>query len=237
MSRIVDSVLNLFGKRSAGKDKDPRPRSRKGRSRRSLLAADSFVFLPGQVRDQEAYWGEVLQSRDYSTISSQIVEDNSVHTELRRRAQTADESALRAVITRRLSGTLLKARSEVEDGSQNPQHEGFGQFLDPGDNYKRKTETRPRSDDPSSERYVYDRLVHVPKRNSDHTDSSRGSVQSQNLRDSNLIFEIRCSDQAPRARGGSSGYCDIVPVGCAEYTMPLDTIDWENVRRRTRIGK
>lgn len=281
MSKIVDSVLHLFGRRAGGKDREPiaRSKSKRGRAttRHSLLAADSFVFLPGEVeasRDQRAFWGEVLASRDYSTISSQIGEDRGVvHCEVQRRrckaTSPADELALKkAVITRRLSGTLLRGGcAEVEDGSQHLQRAAQRQEVVSEPHWQwDKNDTRF-SGDPTA-RYIYDRLVTVPRRSTkvspapgpqqqQQQQSQRASFRrgGDNNRESNLLRDSRYGgggERSPRNDRGSGGGLGggrqlgtatpsppspLVVTRSAEYTIPMDSIDWDHVRRLAAEGE
>ena len=237
MSKIVESVLNLFNVQRRPKSKSRR------RDRRSMLEADSFVYLPG---DNENYWGDLLNGEPISALAAEYSEQS----EMRRRAKTAvssDETVLRnGKMVRRLSGTLvsLKARrslTEVGDGSlQVPE-----------------TDWRPRSQDLTG-RYVYDRLLFPPKRNSQLSQQARYSPRhsprhSQHLQPghsqpeqkhngrlkrrsglkdkhrSDQRFEIRCSDTM-------HSYCEVEVSHSSEYAVPVDAIDWRRLRDRIREG-
>lgn len=218
MSKFVGSLLNFFGSsRGRAKEEQLREgRSRGKRSRRALLEADSFVFLPGE---DGTFWGEVLESEEVTAISS-LAADYSVHCEIRRRAKTVDDNALRPkVVNRRLSGTLLKARKSLTEDVEDRLA-----VRDPRNSHH----DRPKSD--SSGRYVYDRLIRVPVRKSQR--SSGVSQQYEDLdkpseQPRSLVFEIRCdTNQSP-------GYSQV-----AEYAMPADAIDWEEVRKKAlRAGE
>lgn len=184
MPKIVESMLKVFGRNKENKDrgqgqgKKSKPTKR---SRRSVLDADSFVFLPGDHVSR--YWGALLNDDDDSNFPvSQLAADYSemrrrkthiglIHSDesgmqevniIRPRAKThanpAEDNVLRnaKMFNRRLSGTLVKARKstdEVEDGSVI--HD-----------YAYRTSDRERWSQDLSGRYVYDRLFCPPVKSS-----------------------------------------------------------------------
>lgn len=246
MSKIVESMLRVFGgNRRRSKDHDgDRPR----RNRKSILAADSFVFLPGEGG---TYWGELVSSKYGEGVPvpiSHLAVDYSAQCEMRRRTKTVahvDESALRSEalevrrrakssvddnmlfggmkLSRRLSGTLVRAgktlTDEVEDSSILDHRERWSPDL--------------------SGRYVYDRLLRVPTKSQkqpkeDYQKDREKEEKLQQRRSKcvhperrSLVFEIR-------SEASGHTYSDLIPL--SEYAMPADAIDWEQVRVDTLRG-
>ena len=239
MSKFVGSVLSIFNvtKRPKKGQKESKRRG-KNRNRKSVLDADSFVYLPGEEGEN---WGQLVGSKDPLSV---LAGDYSWECETRRRTKTVDENPLRSakMFTRRLSGTLVsvKARrslnslTEVEDGSIR-----VSTYLAVPESAR-----RPRSQD-LSDRYVYDRLIRVPNRSSQQS-SNRSSQQIQGSNreleqpssstpkqgkgreQENMVFEIRCNS-------GPGGYCDIVPMSdysWHSYAVPADIVDWDAMRQQ-----
>lgn len=237
MSKIVDSVLSIFNvTKRPKKIQNEGKRRGKGKSRKSVLDADSFVFLPGQEGEN---WGELVGSpRDpLSTPAG----DYGWQCEMRGRTKTVDDNALRGgkLFSRRLSGTLVSTKgrrslnslTEVEDGSIR-----VSTYLAVPESAR-----RPRSHD-LSDRYVYDRLIRVPNRSSRQS-SNRSSQQIQGSNQElaqpssstpkqgrDVVFEIRCSSV-------TGGYCDIAPASEGSwhsYADPADSVDWDAVRQQLK---
>lgn len=197
--KFVSSMLNFFGRK--GKEDDDavggtssqsvkissKRQNAARKNRRSMLDADSFVFLPGEKVD--LYWGAVLNDQNYpiselaadystaravltrrQTVSSNLTRSDESGTQnvqvLRPRAKTnayPENCLLKSgdPISRRLSGTLVKSRKstdEVQDGSI---------LLD----YGLCVSDRERWSQDLSGRYVYDRLLFPPPppKNPKHT--------------------------------------------------------------------
>lgn len=183
--KFVTSMLNFFGRKTKEEDEShlgvkasSKRQNATRKNRRSMLDADSFVFLPGEKVD--LYWGAVLNDQNYpisalaadystaravmgrrQTISSNLTRSDESGTQnvkvLRPRAQTnafPENSLLKSgdPVSRRLSGTLVKCRmstDEVGDGSI---------LLD----YGLCVSDRERWSQDLSGRYVYDRLFYPP---------------------------------------------------------------------------
>jgi len=189
--KFVSSMISFFGKKGSKNDENKIKRSNPARSgRKSMLDADSFVFLPGEKVD--LYWGAVLNDQNYpvsdlaadystaraiftrrQTTSSNFFtrsdESSSQNVQvLRPRAQTnaiQEDSVLKtgSVFSRRLSGTLIRSKKTtdiVEDESL-VDHELF-------------VSDRERWSQDLSGRYVYDR-VYSPK----HTPSTSTPISSK----------------------------------------------------------
>ena len=180
MPKFVESMLKVFGRNKENKDRDRGSGKKTKRSRKSVLDADSFVFLPGDHVSR--YWGALLNddesnfpisqlAADYSDIRRRKTHIGLIHSDesgmqevniIRPRAKTNahldEENVLRngKLFNRRLSGTLVKARKstdEVEDGSV---------FHD----YAFHMSDRERWSQDLSGRYVYDRLFCPPVKSS-----------------------------------------------------------------------
>ena len=199
--KFVSSMISFFSKKSKQENNDNHlsvkranpARSGRGRSRKSMLDADSFVFLPGEKVD--LYWGAVLNDQNYpisdlaadystaravftrrQTVGSKLTrsEESGVQTVqvLRPRASTNAVSAGSSmkngsVFSRRLSGTLVKGKKptdEVEDGSL----VDFGLCVS----------DRERWSQDLSGKYVYDR-IYSPKHTST-PDNDRAVTLPQN---------------------------------------------------------
>ena len=181
----MTSMLNFFGRKTKEEDSgtervsaSQRRQNATRKNRRSMLDADSFVFLPGEK--VELYWGAVLNDQNYpisafaadystaravmgrrQTVSSNLTRSDESGTQnvkvLRPRAKTnafPENSLLKSgdAFSRRLSGTLVKSRKttdEVGDGSI---------LLD----YGLCVSDRERWSQDLSGRYVYDRLFYPP---------------------------------------------------------------------------
>lgn len=184
MPKLVD-MLKVFKREKKGPrgmDKE-QPRSRKGN--RSVLDADSFIFMPGGTESQ--YWGDVLNDDNFPR-SQQLAEDKNLRRKTHIGFVQSDESngvqevnliispsvqekdgdlvMNGKVFNRRLSGTLVKANmatDEVEDG---PVIRDYAFLLS----------ARERLSQELSSRYVYDRLVRPPLRSQKSSSPSETSA-------------------------------------------------------------
>ena len=245
MSKLVTSMLRAFGVHRNSKESGGIDSSKK--TRKSVLEADSFVFMPGE---DGTYWGDMVPSRHGEGVPvpiSHFAEDYSARSQIRRRAKTtahggqsARSEARRKVMSsaddtlifgnvkigRRLSGTLVKAGKTVTD-----EVEDSGGILLESDNRERWSQDL-------SGRYVYDRLLRVP---TNTQKQPRNDIQNKREREieketgqrkvadpdeRSLVFQVRCD---------TTGYCDLVPL--SEYYSPADTVDWEQVRVDTWRGR
>ena len=243
MSKIVTSMLRVFGVHRNPKEGGGIDSARK--TRKSILDADSFVFMPGE---DGKYWGDMVTSRHGEGVPvpiSHFAGDYSAHR--RRRAKTAahgGESARREArrkvmssaddalifgdvnISRRLSGTLVKAGKTVTD-----EVEDSGGIL-------LESENRERWSPDLSGRYVYDRLLRVPTSTPTQSKSNSQNEREREIEketgqrkvvdpdERSLVFQVRCD---------TSGYCDLVPL--SEYYSPADAVDWDQVRVDTWRGR
>ena len=201
----MSSMISFFAKKSKEESDDkhlsvkrakPKRSGRGGKSRKSMLDADSFVFLPGEKVD--LYWGAVLNDQnypisdlaaDYSTARAVFTRRQTVGNShltrseesssgvqnvqvLRPRANTnaiAASSSLKNgnVFSRRLSGTLVKGKKPpVTD-----EVEDGSLLVDCG----LCVSDRERWSQDLSGKYVYNR-IYSPKRTST-PDNDRGVTQ------------------------------------------------------------
>lgn len=246
MSKLVTSMLRAFGVHRNSKESGGIDNSRK--TRKSVLEADSFVFMPGE---DGTYWGDMVTSRHGEGVPvpiSHFAEDYSARSQIRRRAKTtahggqsARSEARRKVMSsaddtlifgnvkigRRLSGTLVKAGKTVTD-----------EVEDSGGGILLESDNRERWSPDLSGRYVYDRLLRVP---TNTQKQPRNGIQNKREREieketgqrkvvdpdeRSLVFQVRCD---------ATGYCDLVPL--SEYNSSADTVDWEQVRVDTWRGR
>ena len=171
MPKLVDSMLKVFKREKKvprGLDKDG-PKQRRGN--RSMLDADSFIFMPGGTESQ--YWGEILNDDNFPT-SQQLAEDRN----MRRKThigfvQSEESNGLQEVnliispsvqekegdlvvngkvFDRRLSGTLVKANKATDEVEDGPIIRDYAFLLS----------ARERLSQEMSGRYVYDRLFRPP---------------------------------------------------------------------------
>lgn len=189
MPKIVDSMLKVFGRNKENKDRGHSDQGRKKkptkRTRRSVLDADSFVFLPGDHVSR--YWGAILNNEDddpnfpisqlaadYSDIRRRKTHIGLIHSEesgvqevniIRPRAKThanssstEDKDMLRnaKLFNRRLSGTLVKAKKSTDEVED-------GSLIQ---DYAFRMSDRERWSQDLSGRYVYDRLFCPPTKSS-----------------------------------------------------------------------
>ncbi len=188
--KFVTSMISLFAKKSKQQDdkhmkvKRVKP-TRSGR--KTLLDADSFVFLPGEKVD--LYWGAVLNDQNYpiSDLAADYSTARAIFTRrqtvshltqseesgvqrvqvLRPRANTQaaihipEDSRLKTgnVFSRRLSGTLVRGKKSIIEVEDSSLLEDYA--VDISD--------RERWSQDLSGKYVYDRVYspnHVPNRTS-----------------------------------------------------------------------
>ncbi len=166
MPKLVDSMLKVFKREKKGLQKDS---SKSRRSERSVLDADSFIFMPGDTQSQ--YWGDILnddnfpisQLRDNSRRKTHIglVHDSGqsdgvqeVNLIISPDVQEKDGNLVLngKVFNRRLSGTLVKARKSTDEVEDGPVIRDYAFLLT----------ARERLSQELSGRYVYDRLIRSP---------------------------------------------------------------------------
>lgn len=306
MPKIVQSMLKVFGRQpskskldgvdsNSGNGGSRRQKAQK--RRKSVLDADSFVFLPG---DKAAnYWGQILNDENFPV--SQLSADYSVRAAEMRRRKTHTGGLRRSdencgvqevnvikprsrskssanhlqvpgeggsplhngfVYDRRLSGTLVKRIStdEVEDatvihdyafcvsGRERWSQDLSGQYI--YDKLVRppvKTSTPAKTSTPVQWNYPSNdaprESKETPKRRQDSPrHSSHVRAQSAFIIDEREIDRSsKCQERlrwASRQTLTSHGYCDLEPpTPRSEYAMPVDSIDWEQIRLRTWRGK
>lgn len=143
--------------------------SRPKRDNRSVLDADSFIFMPGGTESQ--YWGEMLNDEN-SPFCSHLGDMESrrkTHIGLVQSQETNGMQEVNLIISpgvqekdgnvvlngkvfnRRLSGTLVKARKSADD-LEGPLIRDYAFLLS----------NRERLSQELSGRYVYDRLIRSP---------------------------------------------------------------------------
>ena len=158
-------MLKVFKREKKAPEKDS---SKSRRSQRSVLDADSFIFMPGDTQSQ--YWGEILNDDNFPTSQLRDNSRRKTHIGL---VQSGDSGGVQEVnliispdvqekdgnlvlngkvFNRRLSGTLVKARKSTDEVEDGPIIRDYA-FLLTG---------RDRLSQELSGRYVYDRLVRSP---------------------------------------------------------------------------
>ena len=235
--KFVSSMISFFAKKSKeGSDDNhlsvkrakPTRSGRGGRSRKSMLDADSFVFLPGEKVD--LYWGAVLNDQnypisdlaaDYSTARAVFTRRQTVGSShltrseesssgvqnvqvLRPRANTnaiTASSSLKngSVFSRRLSGTLVKGKKPTGTGTD--EVEDGSLLVD----YGLCLSDRERWSQDLSGKYVYDR-IYSPKHTSTPDNDQRvtQSHQHETPHRHSFLHSPPAEQAAPPAKRRSS---------------------------------
>ena len=262
MSKIV-SMLKAFKreKKGSGSFDESLPGSRKSRN---VLEAESFVFLPGnaggEVGGKEMYWGKIINDESFPASQRRdarrrthigLDSDNGVqevNLVIRTRSDAAEDEKFMMngrIYNRRYSGTLVNAKTNVEDDG--PVIRDYAFLL-----------TNNTSNEKSSrDRYVYDRLIRAPLQpaNSGQSQPRRLTIvtdgQSSNKGDKERC-SLRKADLADLTRVPADGshlqvpshvtgkpaslqvtdrhnYSDLEWVGTlgSEYALPPDAVSWE----------
>lgn len=165
MSRLVDSMLKVFKREKKGRKGDP---SKAKKRNKSVLEADSFVFVSGATESQ--YWGRILNDDHFPTQLEELGSRRNTHIGL---VQSDESNGLQEVnliispsiqdeneglvlntkvFNRRLSGTLVKARKSTDEVEDGPVIRDYAFLLS----------ARERLSQELSGRYVYDRLIRSP---------------------------------------------------------------------------
>ncbi len=265
--KFVSSMINLFSKKSKQTDEDhhlsvkrakpARTRSRgANNSGRSMLDADSFVFLPAEKMD--LYWGAVLNDHNYpiSDLAADYSTARAVFTRrqtvphltqsaesgvqsvqvLRPRANTQATpeslSTLKngSIFNRRLSGTLVKG-NKVTDEIQQDDSKLVDHALCVSD--------RERWSEDLSGRYVYDH-VYTPTLGPTLTSTPTQDPPSRHsvLHSPPTVppVELRARKQ-DKTKSASHSYFDLEPDRLnSEYDLPWDSVDWDRIKRRAFQG-
>ncbi len=170
MPKLVDSMFKVFRREKKGQkgmDKNP-PRSK--RANKSVLDADSFIFVSGGTESQ--YWGELMNNENFpfSQLGDAVASRRKTHIGLVQSGESNGMQEVNLIISpdvsekdgnlvlngklfnRRLSGTLVKAsKSDLMDDE--PVLRDYAFLLS----------ARERLSQEFSGRYVtYDRLVRSP---------------------------------------------------------------------------
>ena len=172
MPKIVESMLKAFKREKIGREKSKSSSGSK-RGKKSVLDADSFVFMPGDGGGQ--YWGEILNDENFpvpqmggrdsrrkthigfvdSDESNGIQEVNLIiRANTNNTDQEKDDSTIMngKVYNRRYSGTLVKANKCTDENDDGPVLRDYAFLLT----------ARERKSQDLSGRYVYDRLIRSP---------------------------------------------------------------------------
>lgn len=170
MPKLVD-MLKVFKREKKAPKALGKEQARSRRGNRSVLDADSFIFMPGGTESQ--YWGEILNDDNFPR-SQQLAGDRNSRRKTHIGFVQSDESnGLQEVnliispnvqekdgelvmngkvFNRRLSGTLVKANKATDEVEDGPVIRDYA-FL---------VSARERRSQDLSGRYVYDRLIRPP---------------------------------------------------------------------------
>lgn len=169
MPKLVE-MFKIFRREKKGQrglDKNP---SRPRRDNRSVLDADSFIFMPGGTESQ--YWGDMMNDENspFSHHLGDMESRRKTHIGLVQSQETNGLQEVNLIISpnvqekdanlvlngevfnRRLSGTLVKARKSADFMDDEPVIRDYAFLLS----------ARERLSQELSSRYVYDRLVRSP---------------------------------------------------------------------------
>lgn len=248
MSKFVDSVISFLGRRSS-KDQAAEPAVAK-RGRKAVLKADSFVFLPGECTSNGSYvWGEVITPRTVGVPPSSHSDD---YSSLRRKnvQSVLIDGNSGKVLGRRLSGSFVRKAvkghqnlDEVEDESLEAflkEFEAEGEAEEQYHTYHhgdRRTEKA--ADD---ERYIYDRLIHLPLRSSGppaSQDRQRVGEEGERSRQTNnRVLDLRESGGRRRSSsGGSTEHYYAIPADqVARGERKEGAVDWEGLREQLKMA-
>ena len=255
MSKFMDSVFSFLGRRSS-KDQaaDVTVRRTRG-SRKAVLKADSFVFLPGECTSDGTYlWGELITPRTVGVPVSSYSDDYSVlsgDNSRRKNVRSVLVDGSGKLVGRRLSGSFVskavksrKSLDEVEDGSLETflkEFEAEGEFDERYHTYDR-ADTRSEKDNPDDDRYIYDRLVHLPAHTPGPPLRQEKRLQDEERekgqkRTRNLVLDLRESGRRRASSGGSAEPYYAVP---AEQEAPGErresAVDWEGLREQLKMA-
>ena len=262
MSRFVDSVFSFLGRRASKDQAAGDKRSRGGK--KALLKADSFVFLPGECTSSgPCLWGEVITPRTVGVPVSSYSEDYSVlsgrgdNAARRKNVRSVLVDGSGKVVGRRLSGTFVsksvkgrKSLDAVEDGSL----EAFLKEFDAEGELDERCHTYDRADACESvnlddERYIYDRLVHLPLRSPGpasppgrrfpaevgERETRRGSGSDR--RTSKQVLDLRDSGRRRTSSGGSAEQYYAIPADqVAARGRRVSAVDWEGLREQLKMA-
>ncbi len=269
--KFVESMISFFAKKSKQHDEKhlsvkraqpARSQSRGANSGRSILDADSFVFLPAEKVD--LYWGAVLNDQNYPI--SDLAADYSTARAIFTRRQTvghltqSEESGLQAVqvlrprantqasrpegissvktgnlFSRRLSGTLVKGNKvtdEVQEDSKLVDH-----ALCVSD--------RERWSEDLSGHCEYDHVyspTHRPNLTStpvQDTPHRHSFLHSPPTEQAASPVERRPQKQGKTKSVSvvSHSYFDLEPGRLnSEYDLPWESVDWDRIKRRAWQG-
>ena len=248
MSKLVDSVMSFLGRRSSKDQGNEAPvTKRPGRGKKAILKADSFVFLPGECTSSGTqFWGEVITPRTVGLPLSTISDDYSAlgygesASGRRKNVRSVLVDGSGKVVSRRLSGSVVsvkgrKSLDAVEDGSLEEFLKEFeaGGELAEADYYH--TYARPNPKDLSSDpRYIYDRLVHLPR----NTSAGQRPFMEEGeggggRRHSNLVLDLREGGRRRTSSGCSAEQYYAIP---ADQLLKEEAVDWEDLREQLKMA-
>lgn len=256
MSKFVDSVFNFLGRRtSKDQSTDPAVTKRSRGGRRAVLKADSFVFLPGECTSNGEYlWGEVITPRTVGVPLSSHSDDYSALTtsDRRKNVQSVLIDGSGKVLGRRLSGSFVskavkghKNLDEVEDGSLEAflkEFEAEGELGEQYHTYDRaETWSEKAADD---DRYIYDRLIHLPLRTPGPPPSQEKQQQVKeeggkgSRRTSNRVLDLRETSNSRRrsSSGGSAEHYYAIPADQISGGRGEGAVDWEGLREQLKMA-
>lgn len=244
--------MSFLGRRSSKDQGSEVPvTKRPGRGKKAILKADSFVFLPGECTSSGTqFWGEVITPRTVGLPLSTISDDYSAlgHGRDGRDGESARRRNVRSVlvdgsgkvVSRRLSGSVVsvkgrKSLDEVEDGTLEEflrEFEAAGELTE-ADYYH--TYAQPNSKDPSSDpRYIYDRLVHLPRNSSaGQRPFMEEGEGGRWRRHSNLVLDLREGGRRRTSSGCSAEQYYAIP---ADQLLKEEAVDWAGLREQLRMA-
>lgn len=249
MSKLVDSVISFLGRRTS-KDQTADPAvTKRPRGRKAVLKADSFVFLPGECTSNGTYLlGEVITPR---TVGVPLSSHSDDYSSLRRKnvQSVLIDSNSGKVLGRRLSGSFVckavKGRNnldEVEDESLEAFLKEFEAEGEVEEHYHTYDHADRRSEKaPDDDRYIYDRLIHLPLR-TPGPPAERQQVGEKGERESrqtnNRVLDLRESSGRRRSSsGGSAEHYYAIPADqIAERERKEGAVDWEGLREQLQMA-